>query len=139
MLPSMLHLIAPAFLESEMFDNITTKSEFSDEEVVCEILLAFLLDLRKYFVLHAGLVDESQRANVWKYFASVVEGTHLACQVLFPLGAATTVTPVWAEPLGAATTITPVWVEHLGAALTVTPALPLCDLDLVEASCDRLS
>ena len=52
MLPSMLNLIALAFLESEMFDNITTKE----------------------LVLHAGLVDGSQRANVWKYVASVVDG-----------------------------------------------------------------
>ena len=34
-----------------------------------------------------------------------------ACEVLLPMGAATTVTPAWTVPLGANTTVTPAWTE----------------------------
>ena len=51
------------------------------------------------------------------------EGTRRcqAHEVLLPLGAATTVTPVWTEPLGAARTVTTAWGEPLGAATTGSP------------------
>ena len=74
-----------------------------------------------------------QWATVCRYIAPVVENGAenltgrwysggQAHEVLLPLGAATTVTPVWNEPLGAAMTVTPMRTVSLGAATTVTPA-----------------
>ena len=77
--------------------------------------------------VYAGLVDGSPGTSLLssKIGAENLTGrrysggqTH---EVLLPLGAATTVTPVWTIPLGAATTVTPKWFEPLGAATAVTP------------------